>query len=400
MKNCHPVLLKQIMAKLNIETPMLDAYITHRDRVLASMITKDFDKGFVKNMLLAIINQGRAAYDKYQTAHQCEWLEGFADEMEMIQNKVYEAASSKDIWLHERSRREKNKFDGADKGSFLNKLLIEAENECLMAMLGAAKAMGVTDSYVLCFDGLMVPKDVIDNDHVDELARSMEAAVLQKTGYTIEIVEKSMDMSMNLPARDEFDKEISVDWRTKVGNNKVWSEWSYIFPGAPAICNKTTTLAHNNERFVIVKESDNGVEAKISCDGSYTIDRATRKKIIATRKKEINERYESIKEGKRLTKTQAQAKRAEIRDASEGVDKDCIVNGRFVELRSERGYTIVVTMERLQKEYAPCYATTCHKSQGRTIDVPHTIHEIARLNRNGRYVALTRTTDVALVTIA
>ena len=60
---------------------------------------------------------------------------------------------------------------------------------------------------------------------------------------------------------------------------------------------------------------------------------------------------------------------------------------------------LVIPIRDLQLKWRPAYCITTHKSQGMSIDEPYVIHEFDQLPSEGRYVALTRTTNPDLVTV-
>ena len=61
--------------------------------------------------------------------------------------------------------------------------------------------------------------------------------------------------------------------------------------------------------------------------------------------------------------------------------------------------TLVIPLTDLKAYFAPAYCVTSHKVQGATIVGPYTIHEWYKLNKYGRYVALTRAQKGKDVTI-
>ena len=198
MVNCHPSILLQFCDKEGIECPYLRNYVCYREDKLEAVCDADgCDRETAKQRYLSVI------YGGYIKTF-CPGLRFFEQEMMVIRNRIchrfpkYRVAG---IESHERKLRKNPLARRNIAGSCISHLLCDLENDALMAMYDSCVEQGVTVSS-LCFDGMLIEKGWIDEDNGKDLQtvlRTMEAAILHKTGYKISLVEKPMDKAIEIP---------------------------------------------------------------------------------------------------------------------------------------------------------------------------------------------------------
>ena len=77
------------------------------------------------------------------------------------------------------------------------------------------------------------------------------------------------------------------------------------------------------------------------------------------------------------------------------------INGNMITIKNDRQTLTFNAVEdhAFQRLFRVAYCSTCHSSQGRTINEPYMIHEFERYNQNMKYVALSRATEKDLINI-
>ena len=147
MVNAHPVILLYICKKNNLKAPQLEKYINDREKVLADT---GLERTEAKKYYLTIINDTSITY-KNSTKHMI----AFKKELEYIHKSL--------CTLFNKQFKERRDINVAKKklnnhsGSFVNHMMCEIENKILMCMM---KYFGDPDDCVLCFDGIMVRKEI------------------------------------------------------------------------------------------------------------------------------------------------------------------------------------------------------------------------------------------------
>ena len=408
MVNAHPTFFLQICQKRGLDTPFLSEYINNRNIIFEKLINNKFNRDYVKAMLLAAINGGSKDLNAYYAATNDKWVIDFANEMRMIHDVLCGDASV-DVWnAHIAARRQLKKFEGSDKGSFINKLLINAESKALDAIVCALrerKLLGPNaKSYVLCNDGIMIDRD---QPEVAEgipltLIRDLENVVRDVTGFVIRLSVKDMDVcALKIPTiTDTY-----MPTNNSYFEPRILDEFTHIYEGLPVICNKTIDgLSHNNEFFTVEKRYTKGRNHVIGAPikMSRKDEMAMKRQAYTKAHSNFIEKHGIVRVSKKY-KVMFREHITEVVNDMKSNAKSMDEDGVFWALCGENKM-IMVTQETLQRYFKPRYCLTAHKSQGRTLNGRVCITEFDKLlraypNREGAYVVITRVTDPANLTI-
>lgn len=182
--NCHPVLLAQFAKmKYNRDLPEVDRYVADREAYLKLIGgSRDDAKeemirilygGATKNEFLAPLSLEVKAFSKFLAAQE-----------------EYKA-------LVNACKHEDNIY-----GKMLSFILQTEERKCMFVMKDSLEASGWSVD-VLAYDGVMVRRS--EKLHLEAGMRAVEAAVKEKLGYDISVIDKPMS-SFNMP---ELTEEIS-----------------------------------------------------------------------------------------------------------------------------------------------------------------------------------------------
>lgn len=334
LSNAHPNILLDICSRLKLDTPLLWHYVHHRNSTLDELMSfYSVDKGPIKICLLSIMNGGENAYNDLKKINGCHrWVEMF--KLEMIGVHQALAVTYSDEFEKRVAQRQATGIDYNHEASFCNILMCRKENEILMCMFEQFKRDGFVGNLtmpkaVLCFDGIMVPK----NPKITDLyLLKLEQIIELQCNIKMKVTKKPMDEGIKLPKKIPKFKGLTDSEMDLIDPDTI-DEFKYIYNKMPVMANKTDRKADyfNNEDFTILKFKKGIVS-------------------LMAKKKVIN-----------------------------------------------------ISLREFQTNFRPSYCITAHKSQGTTINKPHMIHEFNKMcsgyRRNGQYVAITRTSDVKLLTI-
>lgn len=185
ISNAHPVILSFLAKARNSVTEFLDSYIANRDQLLSDLSTKNnISIEAAKTVILALINNGNKDYNALRD--KPEWLVKFKEEMETIRSKFALGGTYEE---HKR-RRIKAGVTFNHKASYMNKLLCDFENNILQNMY---KSLGSPTNCVLCFDGIMIPKECKYD------LREIESHVKAQLGINILLKVKPMNLGFDVP---------------------------------------------------------------------------------------------------------------------------------------------------------------------------------------------------------
>lgn len=174
IKNAHPVILAHLCEDRGIKCKLLKQYNKKRDEFLAAISD---DKDTAKVVVLSMINGGKTALKELESPP--DFLNEFRAELKAIHLKFAKDAAFK---LH-KSKRVKVGVDFNHEASYMNTLLCDFENKILQCIY---KGLGSPKDCVLCFDGLMIRKEVEFN------LETLAALVLDKLDIKIELAVKPM----------------------------------------------------------------------------------------------------------------------------------------------------------------------------------------------------------------
>jgi hypothetical protein len=140
MVNAHPNLLLGVARKHGLETPNLERYTKERDAILS-------DIGQDKQAVLAMMNRDK------MTKSSDKFLIALDTEFKLIQNFVWSCPE----YNYRRTKllKKKKKYLNNPRGSYLNQLLTDIENNVLMRV-----ASKLTEVHSIYFDGLITADPV------------------------------------------------------------------------------------------------------------------------------------------------------------------------------------------------------------------------------------------------
>ena len=254
MENAHPRILQHICKGLNIPTPELDRYIGDRNTIIARLRELyGVSRGAIKIAILALMNGGSKEYRGLVGEGKWDsWVTDFNTEVKAVHSALAKAFPEQYA-----ARIIKRKAAGKDynhKASLCNVLLCEMENNILQVMFEIFKKdckCGPTgNNAVLCFDGIMIPKDTaIDASYL----RNLEKLITAKFGIVIRLEKKSMDEHVELPADiPRYEPLMSEAWMCE---DEIHDEFPYIYSGMPVMANVNNHRIKNgylnNQEFVI-----------------------------------------------------------------------------------------------------------------------------------------------------
>eukprot|EP00873_Tetraselmis_striata_P013274 jgi/Tetstr1/433538/TSEL_022806.t1 len=187
---CQPTLLSQFCAKNGIDTPVLNAYIQHRDATLEAVVAQagcardDAKDAFNAATFLSSL---RYFYTEFNCEH-IDLLEDYADEMHRISKALIAAAPE----YYEAVKAGPHKHLGSKPAARFVALVVQTiEHDCLMAAVGFIQAAGIGVA-TLCFDGALITGDTVD---LDRLADHVQA----ETGYRLQWKFKPHETTIAVP---------------------------------------------------------------------------------------------------------------------------------------------------------------------------------------------------------
>lgn len=182
ISNAHPTLLVELCQRsklLKNKYKCLRDFVDNREKYYGAL---NCDRDAAKTKYLKVMNGGVCTDEK------AELFNDFAKEIDAIHTHLIE--KNKEDYDDHCQRLKKSGKDYNFKGSYVNILLCELENEVLMHIFDF---YGKPANSVLCFDGIMLPKSV--DPKLDECSEYIEA----KTGIALKLAVKPMDMAFDLP---------------------------------------------------------------------------------------------------------------------------------------------------------------------------------------------------------
>jgi hypothetical protein len=203
MINAHPVILRYICKKHNIDCPELEYYINNRNEVLS----KHENPNYIKKEYLKMVNTCKPLSRTFS----CERMKGFDKEMGRIQKLLLEIEEYKPIIdLIPKEKKMKNL-----EGSFINRVLCMYENDILLNATSAIKNYTYEGEnvgikiFALMFDGFMIYKDcsehIVGQQLIDYLNEVTEK---QFEGLNMKWAIKPHDKTIKMPTDYEMPKLI------------------------------------------------------------------------------------------------------------------------------------------------------------------------------------------------
>ena len=187
MKNAHPVILSYLCRKNNFRCKYLDSYISNREKFLSSFSSRELGK----KVYLALTNGGTSDYNSLKKKNKSKHLEKYRKEMLKLHDDFASLYPEKFKEYSDRKTKAGKKYN--HKAGFMNTLLCDMENNILTIM---HEYFGSSDKAVLCFDGIMLPKNGSYN------LRKCEKAIDKKyKGINIKLDIKAFDEGLDLPKK-------------------------------------------------------------------------------------------------------------------------------------------------------------------------------------------------------
>lgn len=205
--NCHPVLLYQICIQNQIYPIQLKKYIEYRDTILSEIMkTYNVEKDDAKNLFIRLMYFG--TFDKWAddllliNKTPNSFILDFQKELLTLSN--YIIGSNQELVSELKKSRNTKKFNN-DRGSVVSYFLQEWERRLLEMIYIYMKNRNIIDTnLVLCFDGIMIPREKFYN----ELLTELEEDIYIKTGFRIKIVKKDMDQDIINKLNEEKEQKI------------------------------------------------------------------------------------------------------------------------------------------------------------------------------------------------
>jgi hypothetical protein len=201
MKNAHPCFLLYFCQKNALNTPYLEKYVMNRDELLDELkeargITRDE----AKKMLLRAINRDDGYYRQEQG--DPSWLYDYHQETKFIAEQLSKLYPEY-LKQAEKAKKRKCQEEWNMKGSAVNRLLCDMENECLKKIEQVVRKHG-GNTKVLAYDGCMITDEI--RPKLGELLADIEAVVgLDYPTLIFKMDEKIMNEGFTVPD----------DWKTK-----------------------------------------------------------------------------------------------------------------------------------------------------------------------------------------
>jgi hypothetical protein len=167
--NCHPNIILKMFKHYNMEAPNLESYVTERDTWLDGLKNEGYTREQAKDLVLMSI------YDDDEIKTNFIELKKLQQEIEQLKDRVVK--DYPEIY-QERVKECKKKNKKNFKGSTLSFICQTKENEYLMEMINFfQKKKLITNDYVLCHDGAMIPKMGDIDRHVNELNNIVDKGI-------------------------------------------------------------------------------------------------------------------------------------------------------------------------------------------------------------------------------
>jgi len=244
--NCHPVLLEYLCKKHQKPCPYLSEYVKNRDQIIAGP-----NRDQLKDVFLSIMNGGSKAFNDLKNPSM--FLKKYRDEMTILHDEFYKRRDKKRYADLVKKREDKGK-DYNHRATYMQSLLFEEENNCLMTILKFYKNPDVA---VLCFDGLMIPK----NESGDYMINECQKYVKRKCGINITLKIKEMNEGFDLTGqvipdymtseilREEKKKTLETMIEVAIKDNEINDKrLSMIF--SEALKNEIITINENGDGYL------------------------------------------------------------------------------------------------------------------------------------------------------
>ena len=198
--NCHYYLLSQICSQNGLKTDAIDKYIKDREKLLKNLMEEaKIDRAKAKQLFIAIIYG--ASFNKWKKDNEIELNEKskinkFIEELKLNIETVRKTIIEKNPKIGyevEKNKILKNERYYNYEASFLSTYLQEHECRVLECMYLFFLNKNIIKNKIctLCADGIMVPKENIDN--IDETMKELEKVIEKTLGFKLKLEQKEMN---------------------------------------------------------------------------------------------------------------------------------------------------------------------------------------------------------------
>jgi hypothetical protein len=224
IKNAHPVILYQFAKnKFLREMPAVKKYCDNRDACLNAISS---DREEAKETFLKVMYGGKCEYPH---------LADYEKEVSSFTRALSTLEEHSELMKHLR-KQDKNVY-----ASLLALILQTEERKIMLTMKESLERMGWSVD-VLAYDGVMIRKR-IDLKLTDEMIRQVEKEILEKTGYSIELVNKQFE-KYEVPAdAGEVAPKVSNDMYLETKMKFEENHFYYSTTNTIAEINKDGTLS-------------------------------------------------------------------------------------------------------------------------------------------------------------
>ena len=221
--NCHYVILSQICSQNGLKTDSIDKYIKDREKILKNLMEETtIDRSKAKQLFIAIIYG--ASFEKWKKDNNIvlnaksksnKFIEELKTNIETVRNTIIEK-NPKIGFEVEKNKILKNQRYYNYEASFLSTYLQEHECRILecMYLYFLNKNMIKNKICTLCADGIMIPKENIDN--INETMKELEKVLENTTGFKLKLEQKEMnedyleELEDKQIKNDEEDKDLKT----------------------------------------------------------------------------------------------------------------------------------------------------------------------------------------------
>ena len=186
--NCHPELLLQVCEHNNIKTKYLKEYVENRDNILLE-VQRDYNCSRDDAKLLFIILAYFGSFNTWVSDNNIknnqptDFIQDYINELKCIGLEIVKA--NPELLKAVKDAEKKN-----EKASVVSIFLQEKERLVLEIVYTYLKSKKLIDNNcVLCFDGIMIPKNKYHSDLLEELSQ----VVLSSSGFKLKFTEKEMN---------------------------------------------------------------------------------------------------------------------------------------------------------------------------------------------------------------
>jgi hypothetical protein len=180
IRNCHPVLVEFVGRIIGLKTSCLKHYIDNRDEVINYY--KDIGIDDPKTFFLCMLYDGKNDYKQ----------DDFITDLHSEISKIRESVSKSEKHMFNRAKR--LNYDNS-LGSCLSYKICDMENKIIQCSYNYLLDNRI-EVGALCFDGLMIKKDTVDN--LDELLINLNKHIYDNLDINLEFTEKPMTMGIDI----------------------------------------------------------------------------------------------------------------------------------------------------------------------------------------------------------